>query len=442
MPPTRDLRTLGVMTTPNAPRLRAPGAEPRPGAPHFRSRAAFVWGEVWRVLAGLAAGLSLLVLVQYQLDVGERTLPSEGLLVLDLLLGLVSSGLLLLRRRAPFTVAVVLNLFGFASATSAGTSSIANISLATSRRWWPVAITGVVSTSASVVYTRVIPYTPIEEITEMGALRVPTLWLDLLTGVVFYGICVLIGSYIGVRRDLVRSLQARAETAEREQTTRVAQARVAERTRIAREMHDVLAHRISLVAMHAGALAYRKDLPPDEVARVSGILQASAHTALEDLRGVLGVLRGADAVDAGTPPDESQAGPEPPQPTLADLDSLLAETRDAGVAVRFSGLPKSASDLPEPVSRHAYRIIQEALTNARKHAPGTPVTLEVDGAPGEGLSLEVANPLRRLHAGDRPPASGLGLVGLTERAKLSGGTVSCDSADGRFVLTAWLPWAS
>ena len=131
------------------------------------------------------------------------------------------------------------------------------------------------------------------------------------------------GMYVRARRQLVLSLRERAERAEAEQQMRVEQAQAHERARIAREMHDVLAHRISLLSMHAGALEFRPDAPPEEIARAAGVVRASAHQALEDLREVIGVLR-----------EESLDGdPERPQPTLANLPGLLDESRQAGMHV-------------------------------------------------------------------------------------------------------------
>ena len=124
-------------------------------------------------------------------------------------------------------------------------------------------------------------------------------------------------------------------------------------------MHDVLAHRISLLSLHAGALEFRPDAPPEEVARAAGVIRASAHQALEDLRAVIGVLRdGADG-----------EAPQPPQPTLAALPGPAR-----GVARRraWACTPTCASPdlaaVPDAIGRHALRIVQEALTNARKHA--------------------------------------------------------------------------
>jgi signal transduction histidine kinase len=232
----------------------------------------------------------------------------------------------------------------------------------------------------------------------------------------------------------------------------VAEARVAERTRIAREMHDVLAHRLSLLATHAGALEYRPDAPPDRIAAAAGVVRAGVHEALEDLRQVIGVLRDdGDGVDAGAA--GSTGGDEPawrrPQPVLADIPALVDEARSAGGTVRL--IDEVAADPPPAaVGRTAYRIVQEALTNARKHAPGSPVTVRLLGGAAAGLSITVDNPTRtgtatpsppRYPGGSPIPGSGTGLVGLAERARLAGGRLDHDASDGdRFRLSAWLPW--
>jgi signal transduction histidine kinase len=227
------------------------------------------------------------------------------------------------------------------------------------------------------------------------------------------------------RRERLRRAQA-------EQQLRVEQIRHAERTRIAREMHDVLAHRISLLSLHAGALEFRPDAPPEEVARAAAVIRASAHQALEDLRAMIGLLRdGADG-----------EAPQPPQPTLAALLGLLEESRAAGMRVHADVRLPDLAAVPDAIGRHALRIVQEALTNARKHAASAAVDLRVEGAAGNGLAIEVRNPAPVLAAGEPEiPGSGTGLVGLAERATLSGGHLEHGlDEDGNFRLRAWLPW--
>jgi signal transduction histidine kinase len=244
-----------------------------------------------------------------------------------------------------------------------------------------------------------------------------------------YAAIVAWGMFIRGRR---QSRRERVRHSEAEQELRVEQGRYAERTRIAREMHDVLAHRISLLSLHAGALEFRPDAPPEEIASAAAVIRASAHQALEDLRAVIGVLRDGSDGEA----------PQPPQPTLAALPALLEESRAAGMRLHADVTLADPAAVPDAIGRHALRIVQEALTNARKHATSAAVDLRVEGAPGEGLTIEVRNPAPVLTAGEPEiPGAGTGLVGLAERATLSGGRLvhGLDEA-GDFRLHAWLPW--
>src|SRR6516165_1580466 len=234
------------------------------------------------------------------------------------------------------------------------------------------------------------------------------------------------------RRSRRQAQRERARRAEAEEMLRIEQIRYAERTRIAREMHDVLAHRISLLSLHAGALEFRPDAPPEEVARAAAVIRASAHQALDDLRAVIGVLR--DRTDG--------QAPQPPQQTLGALPGLLEESRAAGMRIHAEVRVPDLAAVPDTIGRHALRIIQEALTNARKHAPSAPVELCLDGAPGQGLAIEVRNPSPVFATGQsKIPGTGTGLLGLAERATLSGGHLEHGLDErGHFRLRAWLPW--
>jgi signal transduction histidine kinase len=255
--------------------------------------------------------------------------------------------------------------------------------------------------------------------------------VSLVVGVLITAGLIAWGMFVRARRQLVVSLRDRARRAEAEQELRVAQARPIERDRIAREMQDVLAHRISLVSLHAGALEYSGASSREEVSRAAGVIRGAAHQALDDLREVIGVLR-----EDGEPGD----APERPQPTIADLDTLLEESRDAGMRVR--GDLSVAEGVPTSVGRNAYRVVQEGLTNARKHAPDCAVDVAVAGAPGDGLTIEVRNrlPLGRIVAQIPGAGTGTGIVGLTERVVLAGGRLEHGSRDGEWRLWAWLPW--
>ncbi|MBO9523228.1 MAG: histidine kinase [Nocardioidaceae bacterium] len=335
---------------------------------------------------------------------------------IDLAVGLVSFPLVFYRRRWPFPIAMLLTLFGAVSGSSAGPDVLAVVSLSTRRRLTEIIPVGVVGVAASYVYSL---YQPDPDESPH--------WVNLTVSLAVTVAVIAWGMFIGSRRELIWTLRERALHAEAERDLRVGQAQSAERERIAREMHDVLAHRISLVTMHAGALAYRTDLPPEQVRETAQLIQAKAHEALTDLRQVLGVLRGDETVGVR------------PQPTLADLDELLAEAREGGMVVDLAdGLDGRTPS--EQVGRTLYRIVQEALTNARKHAPGTHVSVRLHGDPEAGVTVTVRNAkpvgVRRPAA----PGAGLGLVGLRERAALAGGTLSVDDTPAAFVLRGWLPW--
>jgi signal transduction histidine kinase len=231
------------------------------------------------------------------------------------------------------------------------------------------------------------------------------------------------GLYIRSRRQLLQTLRDRADRAETVARLQAEQGQLRAREEIAREMHDVLGHRLSLLSVHAGALAYRgEDASPKEVTEAAEVIRASAHQALQDLREVIGVLR-------------APVG-ELPQPTFADLPALVEASQAAGVQVEIQ--QDVAGTLPDHIGRTAYRIVQEGLTNAMKHAPGERVAISVTGAPGNGLEVEVRNPAPNLRRGE-----GQGLKGLKERAALVDGRLEHGrTREGDFSLQAWLPWPS
>jgi signal transduction histidine kinase len=237
------------------------------------------------------------------------------------------------------------------------------------------------------------------------------------------------GMVVRGRRETRRERAGRTQA---EQQLRAEQIRYAERTRIAREMHDVLAHRISLLSLHAGALEFRPEATAEEIAHATGVIRASAHQALEDLHAMIALLR--DTPDGETPP--------PPQPTFAALPGLLEESRTAGMRLHADVRVADLAAVPDPIGRHALRIVQEALTNAHKHAASAAVDLRIDGAPGEGLAIDVHNEAPVVATGGTEiPGSGSGLVGLAERAMLSGGHLEHGRDEhGDFHLRAWLPW--
>ncbi len=318
-----------------------------------------LWDQLWRyalvvAVSGLAWG---------EIAYREWTHDSPWFWV-DLAGGIAAFWIVRYRRRSPFAIALVLTLFGLFSMASAGPGVLAAVSLFTRRNLRQIIPIGILNVVVAQTYAW---YQPTGN-------QDPA-WVTFTFSVVSTVAVVAIGMYIGSRRELIWTLRERAHQAEAEQELRVGRARSAERERIAREMHDVLAHRISLVTMHAGALAYRTDLPPEQVRETAELIQTKAHEAMTDLRQVLGMLRGEDGV------------PDRPQPTLPDLGTLMDEARTSGMVVDFHDLLPSGQLPSEQVGRTVYRIVQEALTNARKHAAGTHVVGHRRRAAGPGCDL-------------------------------------------------------
>ena len=259
--------------------------------------------------------------------------------------------------------------------------------------------------------------------------------LSLTWSLIAVSLCVFVGAFVGARRELVRSLRERAERAEHEQVLRAEQARLAERTRIAREMHDVLAHRISLVALHAGGLEVRPDVGPEQVEATAATIRETARSALEDLRRVLGVLRAPGTGSAATAAAELA-----PQPTLVDVRQLVESTREAGVSAEFRTDVPVHADVPAELGRTVYRVVQEALTNVHKHAPSAQTVVTVSGEVGREMLVQVVN-ARPSGRATGLPGAGSGLVGLSERVGLADGTItSGPEPGGGFAVRARLPW--
>jgi signal transduction histidine kinase len=288
------------------------------------------------------------------------------------------------------------------------------------------------------------PWQPVATVIALGLLRT--------------AVGPLIGLYIVARRRLVQALRDRAERAEREQHLLAEQARAEERARLAGEMHDVVTHRVSLMVLQAGAL--RMTAKDEATRQAAEDLRAAGCQALDELRDLVGILRSA--------PDGDEA------PPAADFAALVAESAAVGTPVELieDGDPALASPV---VSRTAYRVVREALTNVRKHAPGAPVTVRVaydpaqvrlsvrngpppsanglaapgaagPGAAGAGVAVRgVAGPVLAdpVLAGT---GSGLGLANLRQRIELVHGTLRAGpEPDGGFcvevVLPAYVPTA-
>ncbi|MEU8195388.1 histidine kinase [Microbispora amethystogenes] len=380
-------------------------ADVRPGPASTRRDRAIRAGSVACALAAAA--------VVVRGDLGEA--PAWHL-VADAGGGAVACGALWLSRRWPATTALIAVALAVPAASASVAAGIATLMTALYRRSAVAIGMGAAWVAATLARFWLRP---------PGLAPYP-MWalVAVLFGVALTGW----GMLARARRQLLLSLAERLRRAEEEQRRRVEQARHMERLAIAREMHDVLAHRLSLLALHAGALEFNARADPAEVVEAAAVMRSSAHHALQELRQVISVLREA--------------------PVLAEIDlpALVEEVRRAGMRVDLHDGGVRLPGLPGATARAAYRIVQEGLTNARRHAPGRPVTVRLDGAPGRGLTIEVRNPVATSAAGAALTMSplageGAGLAGMRERAELAGGRVERAGVDeGGFRLAVWLPW--
>ncbi len=246
---------------------------------------------------------------------------------------------------------------------------------------------------------------------------------SLLLELVLIGFPLLIGLWVWQRRQLVRSLRERTQQAEQQRDLLAAKAVADERARIARELHDVVAHRVSLLTVQAGAASLSSN---QELADFAEGVRQNGAAAMEELREMLSVLRREDG-DA----------PKHPQPTLSAACDLITEATAAGQHVRAE-LPAALPEVPGSTARAVYWLLHESLVNTAKHAPGADIEVALRDFDGR-LEVRVANTV-----GMRPvvpaPRSGFGLIGMRERVALSGGTLSAGpSAQGGFEVAATFP---
>lgn len=233
-----------------------------------------------------------------------------------------------------------------------------------------------------------------------------------------------LGLYVGTRHELVDRMRERAERIEREQHQRIARARSDERAKIARDMHDVVTHRVALMVLQTTALEASKG---EDAVAIGKQIGAIGREALAELRALVEVLR-----------NDGDA-PLAPQPGLAELDALIEESRRLGAPVTLEVEHQTGERLPLLVEHTTYRIVQESLTNVHKHAPGARTRVRIQQMP-RLLRLSVSNGRGRPVNDASLVAGGYGLLGLAERVRLVGGELTAGpTPDGGFELVAELP---
>ncbi len=285
-----------------------------------------------------------------------------------------------------------------------------------------------------------------------GALVTP-----LAPNLVFVVAAIACALVIGSQRALLAAAQDRAEQAERERNYHAASAVAEERVRIARELHDVVAHHVSLLVVQAGAV--RESLPPGHESReVLDSMIQGGRQAMAELRAMLGALREPGTENGNLPPwpggppkgaaaaaaalaraGSSGGAPRAPQPSLEDVGALVEGAGLAGLPVRLE-LSGQSAGLPPSVALAAYRVTQEALTNVVKHSPGAETVVAIDcGA--DGVSVRVCNGRPLVPVTAAPGHQGQGLVGMAERAAHCHGWVKAGPEGEGFAVQAWLPVA-
>nr|WP_254705882.1 histidine kinase [Streptomyces vilmorinianum] len=254
-------------------------------------------------------------------------------------------------------------------------------------------------------------------------------------------LALLVVTVVQVRREAKQEVTAQQTVTAQERSRRTL---LEERTTIARELHDVVAHHMSVVAIQAEAAPYRVENPPPELEQAFATIRENAVAALTELRRVLGVVRAED-----------YEAPDAPQPTLADLDGLVANVREAGLDVEKT-VTGSVRELPQGVELSAYRIVQEALSNVLRHAPGAGAKVEVSyvlgglglrivNGPARGLVKPARHPATTPQGGLRPPppmGAGHGITGMRERVTMLNGEMTAEpTEDGGYEVTAFVPVA-
>jgi signal transduction histidine kinase len=362
----------------------------------------------------LLAGIVIAVGVAVRADASTRPLA--------LTLGLAAAAVLALRRRAA-TVTLVLSgglvLALFAIDSSAGTvaviaPAVALYSLALTRGRLHL-VAAMVAAAAAVA---------IADVFIAGHHR-HALTLQTVAHVALIALPVLAAEALRNRRSYIQLLLSQLAQAERTREQEAARRVEQERLRIARELHDVVAHTLTTINVQAGVAKHLLDRKPEHAEDALAMIEAASHDALQELRAILGVLRqpGDDPV------------PLEPAPGLDAVEALIEQARSSGeISFESEGTPPER--IPEAVQLAAFRIVQESLTNSRRHAPGAPASVTI--AYGDDrLRLTVDNPTTN---GQNGSEDGSGVVGMRERAAALGGTLRAGGNDGGFRVAAELPY--
>jgi len=357
--------------------------------------------------------------------VGAAVRADASVRPLALTLGLAAAGALVLRRRAPtLTLAVsgalVLGLFAIDAAAGAIAVIAPGIALysLTLTRGRVHLLAAVIAAAAAVI---------VADVVFAGHhTRAPT--LQTAAHVALVAIPVLAAEALRNRRAYVRVLLERLEQAERTREEEAQRRAEQERLRIARDLHDVVAHTLTTINVQAGVAAHLLDRDPGNARTALAMIETASHDALQELRMILGVLRDAGG---GTAPLE-------PVPDLAAIETLIERARSSGLEVSFQVEGQQPPRVPEAVQLAVFRILQESLTNVRRHAPGAAARVDLAYG-GDRLRLAIENGTAHPGNGDAG-TPGAGIAGMRERAAALAGTLQTRRSEDRFRVVAELPY--
>jgi signal transduction histidine kinase len=364
----------------------------------------------------LVAGAIVVVGVALRAD--ASTLP------LALALAVAATATLVLRRSAPTATlaisgALVLALFAVdhaAGAVAVVAPAIALYSLALSRGRLHLVV-AVVAAAAAVIVADVF----------LAGHNPHALTLQTAAHVALVAVPVLAAEALRNRRSYIRLLLERLELAERTREEEAQRRAEQERLRIARELHDVVAHTLTTINVQAGVAAHLADREPDRAGSALAAIESASHEALDELRAILGVLREANGAEV----------PLEPAPGLAGVPSLVDQFREAGGDVELQISGEQPDRLPEAVQLAAFRIVQESLTNAARHAPGAAARVRL-AYEAERLSVSIENDSAPMGNGNGE--AGVGIVGMRERVGALGGSLAAGPSAAGFRVEAELPY--
>jgi signal transduction histidine kinase len=364
------------------------------------------------------------VLVGGIVAVGVAVRADAGTRALVLALGLAAAAALVLRRRAPV-------------ATLAVSGGLVLALFAVDHRVGEIAVIAPAAALYSVALTRGRVHLAAAVVAAVAAVVVAHtllanghhgLTLQTAAHVALIAIPVLAAEALRNRRSYVQLLLEQLELTERTREEEAQRRVEQERLRIARDLHDVVAHTLTTINVQAGVAAHLLDRDPSHARNALATIETASHDALEELRTILGVLRDSRNGDA----------PLEPIPGLAALAALIEQARATGLRVTFKVDGEQPASVPEVVQLAAFRIVQESLTNARRHASGAEARVEI-AYRTDRLRLAIENEKGDAHHRNGGPP-GVGITGMWERATALGGTLQTQTAGEQFRVVAELPY--